>query len=163
MTDNSLIKEIMKKYYLAVIMIGVLVLAVLIQGFGIIGSPFKQMDVAKDQKRISDFVEISYAIEKYASSNKALPEDLKDITLDEYAISKNSSIIDAQTGAPYGYKIKSKQEYELCTTFDTSNYPTPGPLNSGKSAIINIDYDDYGYNSHLHYKGYNCLTFKLNT
>ncbi len=98
----------------------VVVLAVIIAGIIVIGSPTAQRNIRFDNQRISDLSNIQYAITDYYQANNKLPVDLN--TLTQGTTYYVSSIKDPETQAVYEYKaVPQGSNYEICAVFSTDN------------------------------------------
>lgn len=117
------------------IFIGAVVLSVvasIITGFLIVGTPKDERARSLDAQRVNDLQQIASAIDVLAwNSAEKIPA-----TLDELVTKRDvyvTSIVDPETQIPYEYTVKSEKDFELCATFslpstyqqsDTS-YPVP--------------------------------------
>jgi hypothetical protein len=102
------------------------ILASIIIGFMVVGSPRTQREKRYDNERINDLQGIQWQIVSYWQRKEALPATLSDL---EDSISGYKVPVDPNTGAPYVYKItgQSARAFELCATFDRG---TPSSMNS---------------------------------
>ncbi|PSN19333.1 hypothetical protein C7271_07870 [filamentous cyanobacterium CCP5] len=95
----------------------VAVVAGVIGGFWVLGTPGRQRDIAADRQRLQDLQSIAF--ELYGRSqnqpNFELPTELD----------TNQRREDPITNQPYGYERLSASRYELCAEFstDSSTYP----------------------------------------
>jgi len=93
------------------------VVAVVILGFRVLGSPRTQRMVQSDLRTVRTLAELAQQINaRWASSEKVLPKDLE-----KFATSVKQDQI---TGKSFGYRVKSSGEYELCATFATDSRDT---------------------------------------
>lgn len=101
----------------------VVVLASVVLGFILVGSPAQQRKVRFDDQRVSDLSTIQYEITNYYQTKKgALPATLSDLT---NTLSGFTVPVDPNTGAAYEYAAKEGLTFELCATFEAesvSNY-----------------------------------------
>lgn len=95
-----------------------LVLASLVSGFFIVGSPSTQRDLRFDQQRIGDLQNIQWQIVNYWQTKRALPQSLDDLN---DSLSGFSSPVDPETGEAYKYVRKEGLSFELCGTFKLEN------------------------------------------
>ena len=97
---------------------GIFVLATIVSGFFIIGSPMSQRLVRFDDQKINNLSEIQSQIVWFWQQKKRLPKDLSELEdpLVGYTVPK-----DAQTDNAYVYKIKGNMIFELCATFNLPN------------------------------------------
>ncbi|MCR4256685.1 MAG: hypothetical protein NUW08_03195, partial [Candidatus Uhrbacteria bacterium] len=96
------------------------VLAVLVAGLWLGGSPAQERARRVDAARVSDFQSISNAIDQYYTANSNLPPDLDTLARarETYWV---SSLVDPDSGEPYEYRIGSGSTYELCSDFSTDS------------------------------------------
>jgi len=92
------------------------VLASVIAGFFLAGSPQSQRLVRFDERRVSDLQNIQWQLINYWQRKEALPA-----TLDELndSISGFYAPKDPETGSDYDYKKTGKMSFELCAVFST--------------------------------------------
>ncbi len=110
--------------YVAII-ITLIILALVVGAFFIVGSPMTARSLQFDQQRISDLQSIQYQVVNYWQRKGALPATLADLN---DSISGYAAPQDPQTNAPYQYSLKdaSNLTFQLCATFDlTSNAINP--------------------------------------
>jgi hypothetical protein len=95
----------------------VLVLAVIVGAFFIVGSPTSARLNQFDQQKIYDLQEIQYQIVNYWQTKEKLPATLADLT---DSISGFEAPLDPQTKLPYQYIVKdaTNLSFELCSTFN---------------------------------------------
>ncbi|MGC1308927.1 MAG: hypothetical protein WA885_17000 [Phormidesmis sp.] len=97
----------------------VCVIAAVVAGFWLLGSPGRQRLLSLDQERVQDLSAIASDLQRATTnatgeSTEPLPEQLPEYTLaTEYAR-------DPVTDEPYEYNRLSNTEYELCATFATA-------------------------------------------
>lgn len=103
------------------IIISVVVVASIILGFFIIGTPSDQRDRRFDEQRIGDLQMLQAQIVDYWVKKKALPKDLNSL---EDNISGFISPKDPVTKQPYEYKTASQLSFELCATFTKPSQDT---------------------------------------
>jgi hypothetical protein len=95
--------------------VGVLVLATIISGFFIIGTPSELRSLKQDSTRIQDLQNIQWQIVNYWQSKGSLPaslEALKDPISDSYIPS------DPKTGEAYSYESTGTMTFSLCAVFE---------------------------------------------
>jgi membrane protease YdiL (CAAX protease family) len=90
------------------------VLASIILGFFIIGTPADQRERRFDEERLLDLQVMQNEIVNYWSQKDALPQVLDDL---EDSISGYRAPTDPQTKEPYEYNILGGLTFELCATF----------------------------------------------
>lgn len=91
------------------------VLATFITGISIATSPSVLREQQIDNQRISDLQAIESAVNQYYTEQKKLPADLAALTRDTKVFEKQTK--DPVTSESYGYKVTSKDGFELCATF----------------------------------------------
>lgn len=97
------------------------VVALLVVGFVVIGSPQQQRAYRFDDERVNDLQSISYGIESYWNTNSKLPAALSDLQ-DQYTSS--NAVTDPETDLPYAYRVVDADTYELCATFSYASWNT---------------------------------------
>jgi len=100
-----------------------MVIAVIIAGFFIIGTPSKQRALRFDQTRTQALQEIQYQIIDYWQRTESIPqtlEDLKTGPMMDYTMST-----DPETQVPYEYHPTGENTFELCATFTTEQSQDP--------------------------------------
>ncbi len=108
----------MNRNVLAAIAATVAVVAVVMLGFRVLGSPGTQRMMQSDLRAVRSLAELARQINvKWAAKDKTLPKDLE-----KFATSIKQ---DQLSGKSFGYRVKSGNEYELCTTFATDNRDAP--------------------------------------
>jgi hypothetical protein len=93
-----------------------LVLASIIGGFAVIGSPAHQRAIRFDAERVSDLQNIQSEIISYWQRNDALPASTTLASVITYG-----SVADPETNAAYGYGPTGKASFQLCADFDLSS------------------------------------------
>lgn len=99
-----------------------LVVAAVIGGIWLAGSPETERARQFDRQRLDHLQQLSYAIDLYYENESRLPTDLEqfrtDTTNKGYYI---PSLTDPKTGEKYGYRAVSELSYELCATFEMNS------------------------------------------
>src|SRR3989344_1090537 len=132
---------------LARIIAGIVSLAVLasiVAGFFIMGSPMKQRLLRFDQEKINNLQNIQWQVVNLWQLKRTLPKTLADL---EDPISGFVVPIDSQTGEPYSYRITDNLSFELCAVFNeksvgvkfTSEPPRPVPASLVSDKIYNVE------------------------
>lgn len=85
-----------------------------IAGFFIVGSPQEERLRRFDEKRVSDLQFFQSEIINFWMNKGKLPEKLSDLRDDIRGIAIPT---DPETGAEYGYNIKSPESFSLCAVF----------------------------------------------
>jgi hypothetical protein len=95
----------------------VFILASIVLGFMVIGSPASQRERRYDNERVSDLQNIQWQIVSYWQRKEALPATLAEL---EDSISGFKVPKDPRTDMPYVYRLtgQSARAFELCATFD---------------------------------------------
>jgi len=97
---------------------GIAVLAIIVSGFVIVGTPKELRAVRIDQERVSDLQNIQWQIVNYWQSKDTLPEQLSDL---EDSISGYVAPTDPETEVAYSYEITGPLSFTLCATFATES------------------------------------------
>jgi type II secretory pathway pseudopilin PulG len=108
------------KIFVGAVIVGVL--ATLIAGLWISGSPAAERARVLDERRLQDLQSIASAIDNYYNqNNQQLPPTLATLTSqrDTYYV---SGIADPDSNQPYEYTISSSNTYKLCATFSTDSH-----------------------------------------
>ncbi len=96
----------------------VLVVATIVAGFFIVGTPQQARMHRFDQQKISDLAQIQSQVVTYYQAKQKLPAGLTDLndSLSYFTLPK-----DPQTGEGYGYRITTPPyHFEVCATFNDS-------------------------------------------
>jgi hypothetical protein len=99
---------------------GVLVLAAIIGGIFIAGTPATARLMVFDQQKVSDLTGIQWEIVKHWQAKGKLPATLADL---KDPISGYTAPQDPQTNQPYEYIIKDSRilSFQLCAEFNKTN------------------------------------------
>ncbi|MFH1201236.1 MAG: DUF5671 domain-containing protein [bacterium] len=100
-----------RKIWLIVVVL--VILASIIWGFAVLGSPRTQRLYKYDEQKVNDLMSISNEINNYYSTNGTLPKTLSDIPQNYYV-----PLVDSQTQKPYEYKNIKETTYNLCAEFN---------------------------------------------
>ena len=123
------------------IAVSVLVVATVLSGFLIIGTPGQLRNYRFDDQKVSDLESIQSQIVNYWQTEQKLPTTLTDLN---DSISGFNVPLDSQTGASYEYATTSALSFELCATF---NAPTqPGSPTVSSTPMIPVYNGITGYN-----------------
>ncbi|HRH24118.1 MAG TPA: DUF5671 domain-containing protein [Candidatus Paceibacterota bacterium] len=127
-----------KKGNLVGVGVAVLVLATIIAGFFIIGTPSELRTLRYDAQKVSDLQNIQYQIIYYWQTKGELPA-----TLAEVADPLSGSVIpvDPETGASYSYSVAGPLTFSLCSTFGAE---TPDTAGQGSYPGRDIAYTSWG-------------------
>jgi hypothetical protein len=130
----------------------VLVLAVIIGGFFIMGTPMEQRLIRFDQQKISDLQNIQYQITTFWQQKQKLPTNLEELEdpLTGFILPK-----DPQSGESYVYKVSGVRTFELCASFNKKS-------NEKESLVTSLYYypELYGVESAnwAHEEGETCFS-----
>lgn len=107
------------------IVAGLLVLASIVGGFFVVGSPSTQRAVRFDNQRVSDLQSIQWQIVNYWQQRQAFPKDLSALNdqISGFTVPK-----DPKTGAAYEYKLGEGMAFELCATFERESREGDGSI-----------------------------------
>lgn len=98
--------------------LSLVVVAAIITGFYLIGSPGKERQRRLDTTRTQHLESLSYSIDYYyRSAGQKLPSQLSELTLSSSYRLQPQQLKDPGTGEPYGYRVIDQDTYELCATF----------------------------------------------
>lgn len=139
----------MTKYYIAIGLITLAVIAELIYGFMKGGTPWEARKEKLDQTRVADIQTLKYAVEDYFRINYTLPKTLVDIKTTKTYVVDQSQVNDPETNIDYEYKVSGQTSYQLCANFSTDS------LNDKKK-------QSYSSVEFKHPKGHHCFDFKVN-
>lgn len=89
------------------------VLAAVVAGFLVLGTPGDARKETLDRKRVEDLSNLSSAL----SGATALPASIEEVRRRAYWKSFGK---DPETGEPYGYRRIASDRFELCATFSTA-------------------------------------------
>ncbi len=92
-----------------------LVLVVVVCGFFVAGSPFRQRLVRFDEQRVNDLQNIQWQIVSFWQNKERLPANLEEL---KDSISGFVPPVDPQTKEAYGYKTSGSLSFELCAKFN---------------------------------------------
>ncbi len=103
----------------------ILVLAAIVAGFAVMGSPSTQRSLRLDSQRTSDLQTIQWQIVNYWQQKGKIPEILSDL---EDPISGFKAPLDPKSKDSYEYSPLSATSFELCASFERASV-------SGKQAV----------------------------
>lgn len=142
----------------------VIVVASVIWGFTVIGSPSTNRDLRYDAQRLSDLQNIQWQVVSHYQSKGVLPGSLADLN---DSISSYMTPIDPKTEAPYEYRTitaTTTLSFELCATFAKATQDLKGRgeyPGSGGSYTSDMSYPYPGSdldNNWKHEAGRACFT-----
>ena len=111
-------KETSKLPKLFAWVVSFVVLASIVSGFFIIGTPAVQRDRRFDEERVSDLQILQSEIVSYWDQKDVLPQNLSDL---ENSISGFTVQKDPETAESYEYRVIDSLTFELCATFKRSS------------------------------------------
>lgn len=94
-----------------------LVVAVVLVGIYLTGSPRQARMRSLDRQRVEALTQLSAAINAYRYDHNALPPSLDEAARAEVGIAP-ANLVDPENGAPYEYRTTGAETYELCARFD---------------------------------------------
>lgn len=101
----------------------VVIVAAIVGGFFVIGTPAKQRMIRLDSQRVSDLMNIQWQVVSFWQETEVLPKELADLS---DSISGFKAPLDVVTGQQYEYRILGDFNFELCATFDSENLDNVG-------------------------------------
>ena len=98
--------------------VALIVVATIVGGFFIVGSPFEARLLKIDERKVSDLTNIQYQLVNFWQYKQALPETLEELNdpLSGFVVP-----IDPETSAPYVYVRTSHSSFKLCATFNAES------------------------------------------
>ncbi len=99
---------------------GIFVVALLVAGLFIAGTPAEQRRFRFDAQRVNDLQAIQAEIVQYWTSKAALPATMTEL---RDSISGFVAPTDPETKVEYGYRVLGEHTFELCATFATVSDP----------------------------------------
>lgn len=120
----------------------IFVLAAVITGFIVVGSPAKQRALRFDQQRTNDLSTIQWYIINNWQNKGKLPATLTELN---DPLSGTTVPKDPETEAPYEYIQKGSNTFELCATFGQSSQDLKGRGESGYGRDIGLTYPSPSY------------------
>src|SRR3989344_1826420 len=128
----------------------VLLIAAIIAGFSVIGSPKTQRLMRYDDQKIADLQSIQSQVVNYWQLKQTVPTSLEEL---KDPISSFGIPVDSQTGASYEYRRTGGLSFEICADFNL-----PSRDSGSKSAAMR--YSEYGFESEnwQHEAGRQCFT-----
>ena len=96
------------------------VVAAVVAGLLIIGSPAEQRLQRFDERRANDLTRVSFAVRNRWNERQVLPRSLEEL-VDGQLLSRLP--VDPSTDASYEYRVTGPREFELCAVFDRPSRP----------------------------------------
>lgn len=103
---------------IAAIASAIIVVAAIVTGFFIVGSPAKQRAMRFDEQRVNDLQNIQSNITNYWIQKSRIPAQLNELT---DSLSGFTPPVDPDTKQSYDYTLKGDRAFELCATFAYSS------------------------------------------
>ncbi|HVM73737.1 MAG TPA: DUF5671 domain-containing protein [Candidatus Paceibacterota bacterium] len=116
--------------------VSVLVVATILSGFLIIGTPGQVRLYRFDDQKVNDLQNIQSQIVSYWQTEGSLPLSLSSLN---DSLNGFSVPTDAQTGASYEYATTSKLIFKLCATFNAQTQPNSPTVSTLLSQPIPVD------------------------
>lgn len=132
----------------------IIVLASIVGGFLIVGSPTKQRAVRFDNQRVNDLQSIQYQIVSYWQSKSKLPATLSALN---DPLAGTTVSVDPENQTEYGYSIKSDKSFELCATFSLTSEDARGKGSYGYNTIYQV-YPGMAQDTWKYTAGRSCFT-----
>lgn len=123
----------------------VLVLASVVSGFVMIGSPVSRRGLETDLRRVSDLQNLQWMIGGYVDRTGDLPETIADL----------GYVNPDPAGLPYVYNVTGSDTFELCATFSRES------SKDQNTALYGSPVAPFGQDF-SHGSGYTCFTRSLN-
>jgi hypothetical protein len=155
------------------LLVSFIILASIVGGFLIMGSPAKQRMLRDDMNRVGDLQTIQWNVLDHYRTTGNLPGSLEDLKDEFYAPDYfNDLYTDPETGEPYEYRpltatTSQQLPFELCATFglDSQDLKGRGGYGYGRGGW-GMDYVEMSYpsypgdfdNNFKHTEGRNCFT-----
>lgn len=122
--------------------VAIAVLASLITGISVIGSPSERRSVQIDAERVMHLERIASAMDQYWAINNSLPPTLETLRTSRNIYLEPEALRDPSTMEPYAYRVLTTSTYELCATFETAS-TADQPVQTRP-----VPYGTYGFWSH---------------
>lgn len=131
--------------------VGFLILASIVAGFFIIGTPWQARQYRLDDQRTMDLQSLQSQLLSFYQSKQALPTSLSQL---EDPTLYYSVPMDPTTGAPYEYTKTSALGFQLCATFSMDSRDTAG---RGRALTSPAQYGIKGQDNWQHGTGRQCF------
>ena len=107
-------QRLSKNILIAWILAGVVVAAIVI-GVILLDSPAQERLNRLDDRRVSDWRELSFAVHVKWTREGRLPSSLEELSIEERIVRE---LADPVTGDAYEYRVVDEDTYELCAVFE---------------------------------------------
>lgn len=135
--------------------VALIIVASIVGGFTIIGSPMNARSMRFDERKINDLSNIQNQITYFWQQKEGLPQSLTDL-IDP--LTNNAIPVDPQTGKPYVYTVLSPVSFRLCAEF---NLPSDEKRTTRymERSYMSMPYPDMDatFYSWKHKEGYQCF------
>lgn len=98
--------------------VSLVILASIVSGFFIVGTPATQRKIRFDEMRLNNLQSLQWEIVNFWQMKNRLPKTLAELKND---LSGFVAPTDPETFAPYEYKTKSVREFEICANFSLAS------------------------------------------
>ena len=95
--------------------VSVVVVASVVAGLIVVGSPTQERKRKLDTRRVTDLQALAGALDTYWTRHGALPGDIH--AVEEEVLLQ--PLTDPESGAAYTYRMTGEQSFELCASFHT--------------------------------------------
>lgn len=112
----------------------VVVVATIIAGFFVAGSPAEQRKRRFDERRVNDLSMIQSEVTSYWQRKRALPQQLSDLNNDTMGF---RAPLDPESGVQYEYLVIEPLKFKLCAEFAADSMPE-------RSGRVKYSYSAYG-------------------
>lgn len=132
---------------------GLVILASIVVGFFIVGSPSYQRSLRLDSRRIEHLSSLQYEVLEFWQKNELLPKDQKEL-VEEF----NGYVlpVDPVTQESYIYEYVDELRYNLCATFDEASFDGRGDNTSFTPVGLIVNKEAWRHES-----GYVCFERKI--
>lgn len=117
------------------IVVGIIILATIIWGFAVMGSPQSQRLARYDNQKISDLQNLQYQVISYWQMNGTIPTNLEKLTETQQYIVPT----DMQLKKNYEYKKTSEMNFELCADFNKEDMGNQNQYSNGPAMYTKGD------------------------
>lgn len=104
--------KLIKNIFIAAVILAVV--ATVIGGIMLLGSPTKERMRKLDERRIENLIKITNAINLYWTRHKGLPPSIEELSREPGI---NIMPLDPETGQSYEYKVLDEKNYQLFANF----------------------------------------------
>ncbi|MBI4281653.1 hypothetical protein HY625_02390, partial [Candidatus Uhrbacteria bacterium] len=133
----------------------VVVLAAIVAGFFLIGSPTHRRAVRFDERRTQDLQNLQYEVVNYWQQKEKLPETLDGL---KDQIRGFSPPVDPATGVAYDYRALTPLQFELCAVFTTNQNVSSGGDGGIERPVVPYGIKDPYMENWKHGVGKTCFT-----